>query len=1226
MRTITLGASIAGALLVLGVTSTGCVADRPSRNGVFDENQYVRKDFLIQGPDANGNAPGADPGWFVRATVTEVSTPNLLGGIFNVFSGAESEVSLVRWRVTQDKLQLLDQIQLSAPVNPDPVTGAPGTTTQSGGVTDAIDNAWPITNVDLKYQINLDGEKSNFYQENQELDWQVRQYVKVNFDKNDFSDFAPLGPQTVALLNQCADIVDASATLVANSFVVEGQGDDDLSNDYMAFTVQVAVPLAFTDSTCLTAYGAALANAQTVGRTEVTVNLNYAFRRALPLTDKKSTYVPFPIGEKDPIRAKYGPIIATVFNRDNDTGLLAAQQFVSRFDPAKPINWYFDQNFPEYYKPVFLGTDGNPGIMQQTNALLTTAGVAARVNFLNYNDSTVYQDKKGTPRYSGDLRYNFVRWVADQDTEDQFVAVTMPGIDPRTGEVLNGVVQFNDQALKDIVVQRIDAFLTQVGGSQGLLNPGWQSGPCSGNSTQQIVNQTVVDLHNASSTLFTKMQQYLGLHGPNPGDDHLGPQDFVATQDADFDQAYFALIPYELFADPDQNLFVTREGGQGVFGPAATWQLLQQETTFQQLSATMMTGGTPFQLADGSPGTAAAASFANQMRDATLAHERLQQLPAVIYPNMHMDAPGAFSIETVMEQDAQRCVNGTWETQDVWTQRMIDTFWQQVFWHEFGHSMGLDHNFMASVDKPNFTTQRDSGGNALTDANGNTLYNMYSSSIMEYNSTPAGSQWVQGWGTYDQGAIAWMYANNGPQADDPTKDAAAVALFSRSGEVAGGAPGQEYPYADPLGFCNPGDPDCTAGQERRFLRCDATHIKYSPICRMHDLGTTPSQIIANDIEDYEWQYPWRNFRLYRKVWNNAEYANQVDSFITDQRRFMAQWVYDWNPGDLENTLYRIGVRPNPTTSPSAVDYYAQLTQKFLTEMSKANQMVAAFDEAVIQQSAGERPYATIYDKFYGDVTQQGIILDKYLAMQTFVGLWPVTNYDPNQAGGYISTWGSFDYDDSFQSVAETAISSMIGSQYAVYPYFIPTAVALFAQDTHNPAFLENGNSGIDSAGTRIEAKDWIGGWVFTREQDLIDYFKTIAVSSGGPPAYTNLPKCLTFEGCAYDVTDPRQVNQDAQTGQFIGPDDLTYVYAYIPSRNDWVVARQDRNIATFKVIENYNTDLFATKDDGTMGAYSDEYQIKYTIDAYEAYENGVIQTVSPTTGTSSTSTDDNSGD
>ncbi len=291
MRTITLGASIAGALLVLGVTSTGCVADRPSRNGVFDENQYVRKDFLIQGPDANGNVAGADPGWLMRATVTETSTPNLLGSAINVWGGEEANVSLVRFRVTQDKLQMLDQIQLSAPLAPDSMTGAPGAYDPTG-TTEAVDNAWPITNVDLKYQINLDGEKSNFYQENQELDWQIRQWVKVNFDKNDFSDLAPLGVETNDLINKCGDGVDASATLVANSFLVEGQGDSDLSNDYMEFTVQVAIPMTMSDATCNTAYGPMLDLAQGgqwVAST-VTVNLKYSFKRALAMTDPAQTY------------------------------------------------------------------------------------------------------------------------------------------------------------------------------------------------------------------------------------------------------------------------------------------------------------------------------------------------------------------------------------------------------------------------------------------------------------------------------------------------------------------------------------------------------------------------------------------------------------------------------------------------------------------------------------------------------------------------------------------------------------------------------------------------------------------------------------------------------------------------------------------------------------------------------------------------------------------------
>jgi hypothetical protein len=1208
MNTSKLGTALVGALLVVGVVSSGCVADRPSRNGVFNENQYLRKDFLILNTDANGTNPGSDPGWMVRATVTETSTPNVLAGsdAIDVWAGLESEVNLVRFRVTQDKLQMLNQIQLSEPVSPNPTTGAPNGPSNETGVTEQIVNAWPVTNVDLKYQVNLDGEETNFYQENQELDWQVRQWVKLQFDKNDFSDLAPLPLQSVEMINECADIADASATLVTGSFNVQNSNGANTASDYFEFTVQVAIPMNFNDQTCLTAYGAMAAEALNVGHTTVTVNLKYSFVRATATADL--TYKPFAIAEKDPIRTKYGPIQSTVWNRDNTTGLIAATQFVNRFDPQKPIVWYFDQNFPAYYKPVFVGgtppgapagTPSNPGIQTATNKLLADTGVPARVTFLNYNDATTYGDGQGPSRNFGDIRYNFLRWVSDQDSENTYSGVTMPGVDPRDGEVVNDGIQFNDQALRDTLVQRIDAFLQTVGASAGIGNT-WPTGSCTNGATQPIVSATTISNHNAQSTLFSKMQQYLGLHGPDPSNDHLGPQDFTAaaSEDQDFLNAYFQLIPYEVFADPDMNQFVTREGGQGVYGPAAVDGALQQETTFEQLTGAMNAGTLPDPYSaagEGTAGVLAAAQFANNMKDATTGHQQLQLMKQVIFPNVKLDPPGAFSLETVMEQDSQQCVNGQWESQAAWIQHIIDSYWQQVFWHEFGHGMGMDHNFMGNVDQPNFTTQRTSSGAPVTDANGNTLYNMYSSTVMDYLPSPAGAGWQQGWGNYDKGTIFWLYANNGREADNASLDAKAAASTSRAGEIPGSAPGKEYPYYDKYGFCLAGDPDCTAGIERQYLRCDATHLRYSPICRWNDVGTTPSQIIANDIDMYEWQYQWRNFRDYRKVWDEADYANQVSSFIVDTRRFLSQWEFDWQPGDIAAVLYRVGVTP-PAGAVSAVDYYQQLTQKFLVEMSKANQMVAAFHEAIIQQSAGERPYATVYDKFYGDVVQQGIILDKYFAMQEFVGLWVSDNYDQNQAGAYISSWGEFNFDSSYTSVAETAVTSMIGSQYAVYPYFIPTAVALFAQDTHNPAFLANGQMGVGQPGERVEAKDWIGGWTFSDYTFMVNFFRQIAVTAGS---------CTTVGTCTYDPTDPTQVSQDPQTGAFIGPDGLSYVIAYIQSRNEYVVARADRNIATYKLISSFNTDINATKDDGTDGAYSlYEYPIKYTIDSYETYEQG----------------------
>jgi hypothetical protein len=337
-----------------------------------------------------------------------------------------------------------------------------------------------------------------------------------------------------------------------------------------------------------------------------------------------------------------------------------------------------------------------------------------------------------------------------------------------------------------------------VGASGGLGTATWTSGACAAGQTSQVVTAAAISNRDSSDTLFNYMQTYLNLDSSAPAT--LGPSDFLAVQDADFMNAYFALAPFEVFADPDMNQFVTREGGQGVYGPASVWQDIQGEGQFEQLTANISLGPSPYTDAYNGTGytfgVQAAVDFANQMRDATTAHQKLQIDQMVMNQNLHLDVPGAFSLETVMEQDSQQCINGQWESQAEWTQHIIDTYWQQVFWHEFGHSMGLEHNFMGNIDQPNFVTQRDANGKALTDPNGNTLYTMYSSSIMEYSASPARLAWNQAWGKYDKGAIAWIYANcpaSGnacKQADNPMKDAAATAASSRSGEVIGAAQGQ----------------------------------------------------------------------------------------------------------------------------------------------------------------------------------------------------------------------------------------------------------------------------------------------------------------------------------------------------------------------------------------------------------------------------------------------------
>jgi hypothetical protein len=1148
--------------LVAVSAGIGCVQDRPSRNGVFNENQYIRKDFLVPsnlGNDAMGN-PLPDPGWQMRATVTEVSSPNLLGGgLFFVYAGLVNGGDLVRFAVTQDKLQLLSMREVEP--------------SQSISRTPEIVNAWPITNVDLKYRVNLDGEKTNFYEENQELDWQVRQWVKVNFAKNDLSDVAPFGPYLQDSLAKCADLADASATLKTGSFVV------DEPNNYMQWTVQVTVPMKFDDATCVDNYGTMYRDAAALGRYNETFDIMYSMARANPTP----TYQPLIVDEKDPILHKYGPILYRTIAWDDSSQLLASTQYVQRFDPTKDIVWYFDQGFPENYKHVF--TDANTGVGDKTNALLQAAGAKKadgtppKVSFLNWNDATTLGDAAGPVRQFGDIRYSFLRWDSDKDMQDQFGAATDFIMDRRTGETLASEVVFNDEALKDYVTQRLDAYLVSVGASQGINSAmPWPTGTCTIGDTQPITAAAVTNVKNASDSLYGKMQQY--LHKPIAQYGNLGPADFIQPQDDDFRRAYYALIPYIIYADPDSNFYVQREGGAGLLGPANVDKLADQEAVFHQMAADIDHGKAPF-VYDGPAELQNALAFANQMKTLTTNHRNLGFAEQYAHSAMgiHMDPPPSLSFEAIVQKDSQQCVadpnnpgKGTWQTKEQWQQATVDTYWNQVFWHEFGHTMGLEHNFAGNIDMPNYPAP-------VKDSKGVSHYPMYSSSVMEYNAIADNVFYTGGWAPHDSASIEWIYANNG-------KVKGAANMQSLYGQTS-----PTMPWNDPGGFQTVNGMQ----QETGFIYCGPQHVKYTPLCREGDMGSTPSEIIANDIENYEWEYAWRNYRVYHKFWDNSAYANYPAGFIHDLKRFLSMWAFDWNSGELATTFHRIGILP-PGTDPSVQHYYDQLGLKFTQEVSAANQMVAAFHKAVINQSTGERPILSVYDPYYGDETQQGIILDKFFATEEWVGLWPADNYDQNQAGAtYLSSFADFG-EPAYNAVAVDAAESMIGTQYDVVPWFIPNAVATFAQDTHDPAFAV-------ISGQQTQLRDLIGGYSFYRQADFEAFFKKIAVQHNfDATCNASNPKNQPdpIAACDYDVTNAAITGADPWQ-QFTAPDGLRWIWTYIIDRNAWMAARLDRNVATFKIIHNYNDDINVQLDDGTFGAYGFELPIKYTLDSFNAF-------------------------
>lgn len=313
---------------------------------------------------------------------------------------------------------------------------------------------------------------------------------------------------------------------------------------------------------------------------------------------------------------------------------------------------------------------------------------------------------------------------------------------------------------------------------------------------------------------------------------------------------------------------------------------------------------------------------------------------------------------------------------------------------------------------------------------------------------------------------------------------------------------------------------------------------------------------------------------------------------------MSSWVFDWSQGELNDNFRRLGVTP-PAGVPE-LTYFNDLSNAFNQDISVANQLYAASSEGIITQSSGQRPFVTIFDSYFGDTLQQGIAIDKVLSLQAFTALWPIDNYDQNQAAGaYLSSF-SYQGDPQYQAVSEAMTLAVVGGSYDLFAYAKPLGVQQFALATHSPYFQEY------QTGGRPEIKDWIGGYVFTREADFLAFFRALAVTNNTVDATGALicPTDVTAT-CGYDprvrgtTNDPEQAFHSDPFNQFMGPDYRRWIWVYMQDQNEWIVADRDRNVATYITAYTYTSDVIYGEDDGnTGGPYAEEYPLKYAVNSF----------------------------
>jgi hypothetical protein len=1110
-----------------------CVAHRDTRFETYSENIYLDKDFLTR---QNPNAAAEDHGWLMGLAVKATSVPT---AIPDIFPGLQGDIRYVDFKFSRNTVQIVDGITLGAyedsedPNLPDP--------REAEDLAPQVVQEYEGEHVDIQLRRNLDGEVTNFIEEYKERDWERRQYFKMDPEKGAFSDLAKLSWYYDWAVSPAMELT--STSLVPGSFryvdteahesnfpCADGTMDDDCVDwargDYMEWTTRLVYKVDYRYSS--------LMNFR-LGTDVQTVDIKYSFWRK-PDPPAGMEYVTRPVKEKDKYRRKFGIWDYIVHNyQDPETGFMGAEMYLLRFNKHLPIDYYLVDVPDEYLAPNPQHGDMSlyESVAASANAVFEKAGVEARVTFHPQDDGNMVHE-------FGDIRYSFVVWHNNAFTDIPWLGYGPSWVDPRTGEIISATLNFNNwQGLhwytyvaRDLLEQISDAF------DEG-------PGSCTPGEVRPVISDDVRDeLQN--TTLFSKMVSYMGQE----------PEDWIPEHPAEWYDYYHMLLNDIRYFYPPYQTFVYsgREAGLADMQTIRE-DLMERDQDFWRIAGSLDSIESPW----GSGDLTSEASiedgidFLARTKDSMNAHYQLMQDRQVAAGLHGIDLVDGPTLLGSVAWINQRCTSaGTWQTFDEWEDDIRWRIAHQTSVHELGHDIGLYHNFYGSVDHLHYQKCTGCG------PDGEDMYGP-SSTVMDYVHHFAEAGADLGYWPYDWATLIYDYRYDSQEEVDEEADNEIIAMLHP--EWHHEANGDTTPCPEGETCQHP---------ERALLYANDYHRPLSPLVDTFDLGTTPTEIVMNSIQYYDWMYQFRNFRSYRQYWETWTYPDSAFSYTFPLRRFLELWTLDWDETDLENDLRLLGISEEECD----IFCFYNIRDEFNKEMGQANRMAIDFFQAILTQSNAERSYATTYDSYFGDVTRVGIIYDKFYAMMSFLGLWGADSYNWDvyaYLAYYEFSWGDAQcYSDSLNT-----LDAMLGGSYDVYPWFLPTAVLLFAQDTHNISFGDQAK------------KEWIGFRAFDRAQDMIDYFGFDPRTECVEPDGTITSPCATAALGAED--DGHQTFHDKDGGK--------WSYLFLDDRNQHLTASADISPISYKMLWDYNESVNIDLLD-----YVTTYDIKYFYDYYHYFE------------------------
>ena len=621
--------------------------------------------------------------------------------------------------------------------------------------------------------------------------WQDRNIFKVDFEKGSSDPLSNFGWLQDLYLTKCVDV--DSTHLVPDSF--EWIEEDQ----YLTFVLEVNYSINLSKSWCshLLSISAAATTAQT------SVHYKFNFYRRAP-----GSYQPEVIAEKAKVNKKFGVFQTRTMFRDAHTGLLGSQNLISRYDPNRntPVKYYFAKGFPERYKAMFR----QMGV--ETNDILRKAGAKLRFSFHDF-------DEGGIIRQNGDIRYSFVIWHQSIDAVRGILGYGPSIIDPRTGEIISANVHMYNIGM-DYYRYLIENYLSEFAPEK--------NNPCDTQSIPKEKRPLTPILKNMVSTLGMDIGQT------------ISSTKTYEIRSPDIRHHYSRLLNELRFAEPSWNPYVTAQESNTIEQDFSA--LLESEHQFQKNMKDILLNGTAPSLLLNQDAINQKLQFLTQFSTWVQNHNKLQAIKSQIAASKNIDIMTAKDALWAISQSARKCIEGRPESDEEFSQRVIDNIVYDIGLHEFGHTLSLRHNFYGSVDAANHRPHE------------------VTSSIMDYVSPQHIAYKKAPWGKYDIAALTWIYGN----------EEARQKVMSE-----------------------------------HYLYCTDEHTQRSPLCNTHDLGVTPAEITLNAIERYDWMYEIRNKRAFRKFWNTSNYVDDVFDSIFSPLGIWYMGLFDLSGDQPQQTLKRL---------------------------------------------------------------------------------------------------------------------------------------------------------------------------------------------------------------------------------------------------------------------------------------------------------------------------------